>query len=281
MKETVSFIKSGLQNLYTATEIRELTSLILESVCRLDRTAVLLRKDTQLSSNEKNRIAEIVAELQKRRPIQYILGETEFYGLTFKVNENVLIPRPETEELVDWIVRSETSPKMILDFGTGSGCIAIALAKRFCEAEVFGLDFSENAIAAAKENAEKNRVKTHFLKFDILNDCISDCFGENPDLIVSNPPYVVPSEKAAMERNVLDFEPHSALFVPEEQPLLFYERIADIALQMLNRGGKLYFETNAHFARQTAEMLENKGFINVELRRDLAGKERLLRGEKP
>jgi release factor glutamine methyltransferase len=283
MQEIIDFIKTQLQDLYPVSEIKSFTYLILESVCRFDKQSILSGKDKQLSANERLRIQEIVAELKKYRPIQYILGETEFYGLKFQVNENVLIPRPETEELVDWIVsayESSCTPGMsCLDVGTGSGCIAIALAKKLPDASVFALDISEKALEVARKNAADNGVNIQFFRQDILKDSFEN-FSEKWDIIVSNPPYITPLEKAMMSKNVLDYEPDEALFTPQEKPLLFYERIAEIGLKHLKETGALYFEINALYGKEMVEMLQDKGYGAVRLLKDIAGKDRMIHAKR-
>ncbi|GHT11909.1 release factor glutamine methyltransferase [Bacteroidia bacterium] len=280
MQTTLNLIKAQLQHLYSDAEIKAFGFLILESVCCLDKQAVLRDKDKQLSPNERFQIGEIIESLKKYRPIQYILGETEFYGLRFKVNENVLIPRPETEELVD-LIQSDyrKSPLSVLDIGTGSGCIAIALAKNLPDASVYALDISEKALEIARQNAERNRVNVHFFQQDILADFPANSSGDLPekwDIIVSNPPYVTPEEKRAMSKNVLDYEPHQALFAPQKKPLLFYERIADMGLNRLEESGALYFETSALYGKETVGMLREKGYRSVQLLQDISGKDRMI-----
>jgi release factor glutamine methyltransferase len=280
MQKTIAFIHEQLQDLYPVQEIKSLCYLVLEFVCRKDRQSLLLGKDKQLSSNERLRVQEIVSGLKNHRPLQYITGETEFYGLKFCVDENVLIPRPETEELVDWIVKSEPKPLLSLDIGAGSGCIAIALAKSLSNsaAAFYALDISEKALAVARKNAEANGVKVHFIHCDILKEW-SAALPERFDLIVSNPPYVTPQEKALMSRNVLDYEPHRALFVPQEKPLLFYERIADVGWKHLKESGSLFFETSSLYGKETAKMLEKKGYRSVELMKDISGKDRMIKAQ--
>ncbi|GHU79040.1 release factor glutamine methyltransferase [Bacteroidia bacterium] len=289
-----AIIKSQLRDYYPESEIKSFYYLIMESVCRLDKQSVLLGKDTQISPDEKLLIGKMIEDLKKFRPIQYILGETAFYGLKFKVNEHVLIPRPETEELVERIIHDEVKGERrrvkgercrVLDVGTGSGCIAVTLAKHLPDAEVYALDVSEKALEIARKNAERNQVKVHFFQYDLLKDVAFPFppFTLHPSpftfhLIVSNPPYVTPEEKKNMSKNVLDYEPHQALFVPQDKPLLFYERIAEMARNHLKKNGTLYFETSAIHGRDTAEMLKGKGFENVRLFRDIAGRERMVGG---
>jgi release factor glutamine methyltransferase len=274
------FIQEQLREFYPDDEIKSFGYLILESVCSLDKSSVLRHKDKQLSLNECFRIQEIIEDLKKYRPIQYILSETEFYGLKFKVNEHVLIPRPETEELVEWIIKEET-PRLgykILDVGTGSGCIAVTLAKHLPEAEVFALDISEKALDVARRNATENQANVHFFQHDMLTDApfASPCESLIFDCIVSNPPYIPLKEKATIAKNVLDYEPHQALFVPHENPLLFYERIAGFALRSLKENGALYLETHSLFGQETAKMLENKNFHSVKLLKDISGNDRII-----
>jgi release factor glutamine methyltransferase len=288
MQQTLQYIQQQLQGLYLTSEIKSFFYLILEFVCKKDKYILLRDKDNQLSSNELIQIQGIVEELKKFRPIQYILGETEFYGLKFKVNENVLIPRPETEELVDRIIRHASglfpqerkSPaKSVLDIGTGSGCIAVALAKQIPGASVYALDISEKALEVALQNAQANGVSVSFFQQDIFEDNPFSVFRFPFSIIVSNPPYIVPSEKQQMSPNVLNYEPHQALFVPEEQPLLFYERIADLGLKHLEKNGFLFFETGSLFGKAIAEMLRKKGYQSVELLKDISGKDRMVRGQ--
>jgi len=278
MQETLSFIQTELQEFYSLDEIRNLSFRILESAGGIDRQSVLLGKDKQLSLNQKKRISQIVEDLKEYRPIQYILGETEFYGLRFDVTGDVLIPRPETEELVEWIScwiknRFPNNSIHILDIGTGSGCIAVTLAKKYPNARVSALDFSTGVLNVASRNAKLNEVELDLIRMDILT--------EEPegrwDIIVSNPPYIVPSEKAAMSSNVLKHEPHAALFVPEENPLLFYERIAELGLGNLSEEGALFFEINPLYVPELVEMLKQKGYRSVELKKDISGKDRMIK----
>jgi len=255
----------------------------------MTKSSVLRCKDKQLSLNEQLRIEEIIEELKEYRPIQYIFGKTEFYGLAFKVDENVLIPRPETEELVEWIIKETPPPsplqrrgrsRKVLDVGTGSGCIAIALAKHLPGAEVFALDISDNALDVARQNAIANQTDVRFFQYDILNDNSFPFSSLSFDCIVSNPPYITMREKSAMAKNVLDYEPHQALFVPNENPLLFYERIADFARKHLSETGSLYFETNSLYGKAAAEALKNKNFRLVKLLKDISGNDRILIAKK-
>ena len=280
MKTILHSIREQLWDFYPDSEIKSFGYLILESVCNMDKSSVLRRKDKQLSLNERFRIQEIIEELKKYRPIQYILGETEFFGLKFKVDENVLIPRPETEELVEWVIKEKRSQSgyQLLDIGTGSGCIAIALAKHLPETEVYALDISSEALDVARQNAIINQAEVHFFQHDILKDePFAFPFSSlSFDYIVSNPPYIPLEEKAVVAKNVLDYEPHSALFVSQENPLLFYERIADFARYALREAGSLYFEINSRYGRESVKMLEDKNFRSVKLLKDISGNDRII-----
>ena len=283
MKATIEYIRQQLSPAYPAQEIESLIRILLNHVCHRQIHEIWSGKDTQILPNERKLIEEIVEGLLNCRPIQYLLGETLFYGLRFLVNQHVLIPRPETEELVEWIVSdAQAMPSSkglrILDIGTGSGCIAVSLAKHLPEAKVCGLDISEEALNVAQQNAAINQVTVEWVQRDILDNSGDNDCGHEFDIIVSNPPYITPAEKADMEPNVLDYEPHLALFTPPNQPLLFYERIADYGKKYLCKQGSVYFETNASFAGKVVELLSRKGYYNVVLRKDISGKERMVRG---
>ncbi|MDR3268915.1 MAG: peptide chain release factor N(5)-glutamine methyltransferase [Tannerella sp.] len=276
MNESAAYIRDSLKSLYPPEEIRSFSRRIMECVCGLSPVQQILRKDKQLSHTEKERIREIVQRLGKSEPIQYVLGETSFYGLVFEVNPSVLIPRPETEELVDHMLRTPTPAGMrVLDVGTGSGCIAVALAKRLTGATVFAVDISDAALETAKRNALRNGVSVQFMQADILSEPASSfpVF----DRIVSNPPYVKESEKAGMHPNVLNYEPHQALFVPDDDPLLFYRRIATLAREKLTDNGSLFLEINAACGAIVVEMLHEKAFREIELMCDLSGKDRFVK----
>ncbi|WP_436416330.1 peptide chain release factor N(5)-glutamine methyltransferase [Petrimonas sp.] len=279
MQNPKYFIKSELKDLYSPDEISSLTRLILEKEFAIPFADILACKFNHLSDAEMQKLTEIVGKLKNSEPIQYILGESDFFGLAFYVNGSVLIPRPETEELVQWVLESaENKPMKILDIGTGSGCIAVTLAKKLPSAEVHAWDISEDALEVARKNAERNGVKVIFVKRDMLLEPVSD---EKFDIIVSNPPYVTEVEKTEMQENVLNFEPHLALFVPDDNALVFYEKIADFALTNLNKGGQLFFEINRAKGADIARLLEEKGFKNIELRKDISGNERMVMAEPP
>jgi release factor glutamine methyltransferase len=274
----VEYIRTHLSEGFTVGEIRAFTTLILKEVCNLSFSDIVACKFTELSDNEKQNIISIVKRLQKGEPIQYILGVTEFYGLDLKVTSSVLIPRPETEELVEWILleTKQLNPH-ILDIGTGSGCIAITLSKKMKYATVDAWDVSAEALEVAKENAKANNVSIKFSKVDVL---AKQDLDKRFDIIVSNPPYIIESEKKVMSKNVLDFEPHQALFVSNNDALIFYDRIADIAVKLLNKNGMLYFEINQAYGQQIVQLLQQKNFINIELKKDISGNYRMIRAMK-
>ena len=277
MQDILQNIRKSLSGFYPDNEISGLVRLLIEHVTKSSMPALLSDKNTKITSEEVLKIDKIVERLQRFEPIQYILGETEFYGLPFTVNQDVLIPRPETEELVELILNEnkETKP-CILDIGTGSGCIAISLQKHLPEAPVTAWDISEKALAVAALNSKNNSVNVTFNQVDILSDYPTD---HSFDIIVSNPPYVLDSEKKNMHANVLDYEPHTALFVADNDPLLFYNRIADVAIQLLTDGGKLYFEINRAKGQETIKMLENKNFSEIRLIKDISGNDRMVRAQ--
>lgn len=279
MQHSVLHLLKKLDGLYTQSELSILSHLIVEEVCGNASMLRITDKNSHLSNSELKKVLDIVDRLENREPIQYIVGKTEFYGFPFFVSPDVLIPRPETEELVEWIIaENKKSGLLMLDIGTGSGCIAVTLAKKIVNSEIYAWDISEKALEVASRNALLNNVNVVFAEQDILQPVDKkECF----DVIVSNPPYVTESEKISMDPNVLDFEPHGALFVPDDHALLFYERIADVALLLLHNGGKLYFEINREKGRQVCNMLADRGFTQVELKKDLSGNDRMVRAVKP
>lgn len=263
---------------YAETEASALARWILEEEFGFSTLELYAGKDTDFPMEKRKRLNDILVRLARFEPIQYIIGKTEFCGLTLKVSSDVLIPRPETAELVDWIVSDcPQSGLRVLDIGTGSGCIAITLAERMVEAEVSAWDISEKALAVARENALHNNVRIAFSCMDVFNEPTGTSVF---DIIVSNPPYITESERAEMERNVLDYEPETALFVPDTDPLRFYRRIAHIGNQMLKPGGKLFFEINRAYGSETAAMLKYGGYSQVEVRSDSYGNARMIKAIK-
>ncbi len=267
---------------YSPEEAGSITWLVISFVCRITRSQYLADKNRELSEQQFSELQEAFASLKKGIPVQYVLGETEFYGSVFKVNPGVLIPRPETEELVDWIlkdVHTDNGEKInlrILDIGTGSGCIPVTLAKYIPQAEVSALDISLEALTLAKENAALNNSEIVFIHDDILNPRPS---ASKYSIITSNPPYVTLAEKAQMHSNVLEHEPHLALFVPDEDPLVFYKAIATFAVEHLEKDGLLYLEINEHLGQETLALLQKAGFSNIQLRQDLRDKDRMIRAQ--
>ena len=282
MTKIIDSIKSALQGIYPPTEIKGLIRIIMEDVFQIPPHHYLMNMGRALTPEEHEQLEQIIARLKQHEPIQYILGKAPFCGLELDVNSSTLIPRPETTELIEWITHEHQPANLrILDIGTGTGCIAIALAKAFPNASLFALDISEETLRTATHNAEKNEVQISFLQADILQfEKLVEQFDAPLDLIVSNPPYICLAEKKEMEKHVLDFEPHGALFVPDDDPLLFYRQIAKFGLETLTQGGSLYFEINRAYGKETQEMLEQLGYQNVICRKDLAGNDRMIKATR-
>ena len=276
IKDIRSFLSQEINDIFPPEEIWAMSNIIVRDVLGISDIERLRDPDKLLSEKEIVTIQNIASELKTGKPIQYILGEAPFYGLTFKVTPDTLIPRQETEELVRHIITENASLEGdILDIGTGTGCIAIALSVNMQKANLFASDFSREALEVAQINAQKNNAKVNFIYDDILNTSIDGSF----DIIVSNPPYVLESEKRMMSINVVNFEPPTALYVPDDKPLLFYEKIAEFASEHLKEKGKLYFEINEAFGPQVAEMMRSKGFQKVRIIKDINGKDRFAEGE--
>jgi len=261
-----------LQEVYLLEEAQQIARLLLEEYGYEPKDLIL---DPETDLNEQ-KIAQKLDKLLHSEPIQYVLGKTFFYENTFLVNPNVLIPRPETEELVDQISKENPNAKSILDIGTGSGCIAISLAQKL-NAKVWAWDISEKALEVAQKNTKKIGVEVFFDQKDILKNPI---FDQKFEIIVSNPPYVTNSEKKLMQKNVLDFEPYLALFVSDHDPLLFYRHIADFAATHLEKNGKIYLEINEEFGQKTAELLAERGFEELKIGKDFRGKDRFVSAKK-
>lgn len=266
---------------YDLSEARAVVRLVLEQRFQMTFADVLCGKVNELSRDNRNALAKIMKRLETGEPVQYVLGECEFYGRMFYVRPGVLIPRPETEELVEWVI-SEQKQCRILDIGTGSGCISVSLAAEL-KADVTAWDISPDALSVASDNAKRLGVNLTLRQIDVLSD--SPDGGVKPedrrktyDVIVSNPPYICDKERKDMEANVLDHEPHIALFVPDNDPLLFYRRIALLAKDMLLPGGALYFEGNREYAEDVAAMMRSMGYDDVEVRSDQYGNPRMTRG---
>lgn len=275
LKDFKPLFISKLEKTYDLDEINSFFYILLEKFFNFKRVDFILKPNFELPKADLLKWEYVIFELQKQKPIQYILGETYFYGNYFKVNDHTLIPRPETEELVDLIVKntSKNKPILILDIGTGSGCIAISLAKALPNAQVFGLDISGEALKIAKQNADLNEVTVNFIQESVLDiENLPLIF----DIIVSNPPYVRNLEKNEILPNVLEFEPHLALFVEDDDALLFYRKITQLSKNNLNQKGKLYFEINQYLGIETKELIEKYGFKNVKIIKDFKGNDRIV-----
>ena len=274
------FIKT-LENEFPLEEVNSFFNIIIEHYLGITRLELALDPNKELSEKEHQNLIEISKRLQQHEPIQYILGETTFFGLNFHVNKNVLIPRPETEDLVSWILsdlpKKQTGTLLnILDIGTGSGCIAISLAKNLPHAKLTALDISKPALEMASKNAEMNGVEIHFKNEDVLN--LKSLLGTF-DVIVSNPPYVRDLEKKEMHRNVLENEPEQALYVRDTDPLIFYREITSLAKEGLKSGGLLYFEINQYLAEETEKLMKDSGF-ETTVKKDIFGNFRMIKGIK-
>lgn len=273
------FLSAKLKPVYEHREAVAITNWVLEELTGLQKSERLVHKEKALTAEQESLLKEYCAQLQGHKPLQYILGHTSFMKMDFFVNESVLIPRPETEELVDWIVQSirdRNKKYHILDIGTGSGIIAVSIKKLLPLAEVQATDVSISALNIARKNAATNQTDIHFQQADILNENTWQAFTVF-DIIVSNPPYVRLSEKNEMDNHVLNYEPHLALFVDDEDPLLFYDKIARFARMHLNDKGLLYFEINESLGDQTVQLLEQNGFSEVILKKDFQGKDRMVK----
>lgn len=279
LKQYKTHFFDSLKNIQDEQEIESYFFILTEYLHNLKRVDVALNPNFELSDAEVEKWNTILADLQQEKPIQYITGEAWFYGLRFEVNENTLIPRPETEELLEWIIESQKSKVKsqkleILDIGTGTGCIPISLKANLPKANVSAIDVSEKALEVAKRNAASNKVEINFIQTNILE--VED-LNQYFDIIVSNPPYVRNLEKEEIKKNVLDYEPHLALFVEDTDALLFYRKIAQLALKNLTPNGLLFFEINQYLGKETVELLQNLGFKNIELKKDIYGNDRMIR----
>ena len=278
MKTVSQNIQEALATVYTDGEIKALTRIIATELLCVSQMAYYLKDDIILSAKQQSLLDNVIERLKKQEPIQYILGYCDFCGFRFKVTQATLIPRPETSELVEWIASEATGKESILDIGTGSGCIAVGLAHKMPQSKVTAWDISNDALAVAAENSKANSCAVTFEQVDILaHQPNSELF----DIIVSNPPYIKENEKEAMHANVLNWEPHTALFVPDSDPLLFHRTIAKKGLTLLKPGGQLYFEINRAHGKETMEMLAALGYKEIELRKDFADNDRMIRAVKP
>ncbi len=283
LKLLKTYFINSLLNYYPKTEIISFFYVLTQYILVLRRIDVSLSYNNKISKIDIKKFQDSIDKLKIYEPIQYIVGETEFYDLPFKVNDSVLIPRPETEGLVDWIINTYQTSNYkqlhILDIGTGSGCIAISLAKNLPNSKVFGLDVSKEALDIAKQNAKLNNLEVKFIEADILN-CDFEFDDIEFDVIVSNPPYVRELEKEKMSANVLKYEPHLALFVENEDSLLFYKKISQFANKILSSKGQLFFEINEYLGNEMFNLLKDEEFVDIELKADIFEKDRMIKGIK-
>ena len=279
MHPIVNEIREALRGIYPDSEALSLAKMLLVEAFGFSTLELYGGKDKEISGNRRDDLDKMLSRLLKNEPIQYVLGKETFCGLDFEVDSNVLIPRPETRELVEWIVadRKSDASCRILDIGTGSGCISISLAKFLPGFKVEAWDISRAALDVARRNAQRNGVEVLFRHQDVL-DALPG--GAIYDVIVSNPPYIAEKEKLDMDANVLDWEPSTALFVPDADPLLFYRKIAELGLSMLKAGGALYFEINRAYGQETVNMLESLNYSQIELRKDGWGNDRMIKACK-
>ena len=274
VKDILQQIRTRLGSYYTTGEVTALSRILATELLGVKESIYFLKDPVTLTHEQQQMLDKALERLQTYTPIQHIIGYESFCGLRFRVNSNVLIPRPETQELVAWIESEATGKERILDIGTGSGCIAVSLAKRLPHCTVEAWDISSEALSVAQENSRINETRVKLEQRDILTYSPTN---KQFDIIVSNPPYIREIEKESMEANVLQWEPHTALFVPDNDPLLFYRTIAQKALTMLAPGGRLYFEINRAYGKETCQMLAELGYSNIELRKDFADNDRMVR----
>lgn len=292
VKQYRNYFNETLKTIYPITEIDSFFFLLLEEYLGFRRVDIVLKSDFKITQETLNLLQSATKQLEQEVPLQYIIGKTEFYGLPFVVNKHVLIPRPETEELVAWVVSessrfktfntstkqtTETKQLKILDIGTGSGCIPISLKKQLPFAKISAIDISEEALTVAKKNAVLNNVDIHFILQDILKTVALD---QHYDIIISNPPYVRELEKKELKNNVLKNEPHVALFVENDNPLIFYAKIAELAKKYLNKNGLLFFEINQYLGTETIDLVNKKGLKNIQLKKDMFGNDRIVVASK-
>ena len=292
VKQYRNYFNETLKTIYPITEIDSFFFLLLEEYLGFRRVDIVLKSDFKINQQTLNLLQSATKQLEQEIPLQHIIGKTEFYGLPFVVNKHVLIPRPETEELVAWVVSessrfktfntstkqtTETKQLKILDIGTGSGCIPISLKKQLPFAKISAIDISKEALSVAKKNAVLNNVDIHFILQDILKTVTLD---QHYDIIISNPPYVRELEKKELKNNVLKNEPHVALFVENDNPLIFYAKIAELAKNYLNKNGLLFFEINQYLGTETIDLVNKKGLKNIQLKKDMFGNDRIVVASK-
>lgn len=283
VKAVKTYFSDRLETIFSPNEIKLIVNQAISSRLNLNKGELILADEMRLSESDLLYFRSIVKRLLNNEPLQYIFGDTEFYGLIIKCDKRALIPRPETEELVDWIVADlkQKQVEKILDLCTGSGCIALALKSQFSKAKIHAVDYSSDALELAKENSVRLQLDITMIELDVLKDLSDNNFDlDSYDVWISNPPYIPVNEKTLMHSNVLDFEPEMALFVADDQALIFYQVIAEKALRYLKTGGHLYFELNENYAEETFKLITDLGFEAVELKLDLQGKKRMLKAIK-
>ena len=286
LADIIKFYKKELAGIYTESELQNIINWVFEKQLKLSVTQVISNASVRVNQSDLIILEQMCYKLKEHQPIQYVLKEAEFYHLKFKVNKNVLIPRPETEELVELIIsnlRSNISNLTVLDIGAGSGCIPVSIKKNIPTANVYGLDISDNALEIAQYNAQQNKVEVNFFKADVLSDNVEEVIlsqtkNQKLDIIISNPPYVLNSEKEGLENRVKNFEPHLALFVNDTDPILFYRKIAILAKNILSSNGLLYFECHTNYAKAVFQLLIENNFKNVKLYKDMSGLDRFVSG---
>ena len=270
----LTYFKKELKGIIDDREITSLAYITIENIFGLDKSSCILSTMKEIGYSNRKYIIKTVSELKTGKPIQYIVGKADFYGLKFVVSKSVLIPRSETEELVDWIIKTSSDKTGFLDIGTGSGCIIISLCKNL-QGDFMGIDISKDALLVAKENNSNYNTSVNFRKMDILKENFEK--GSFFDVIVSNPPYVLLSELKNMNNNVVDFEPHIALFVDDSDPLFWYKIISIKAKRLLNKDGHLYFEINENYGSEVVSILDEEGFVDIELKKDINDNDRMVK----
>ncbi len=274
LSNILPYFKNELKDISNEREITNFAYLTIKHILGFDVSDCILNSNYIISPKHKNQIFDVVSNLKSHKPIQYIFGETQFFGLTMHVGKAVLIPRPETEELVNWIIKDFKGKGNFLDIGTGSGCLIISLSK-YLKGNFYGIDLSNNALRVAERNNKNHNTKVNFYQMDIIHDEFNQEILF--DVIVSNPPYVLNSEKRFMQKNILNYEPHIALFVDDNDPLIYYKVIARKSRNILNKNGFLYFEINERCAKNIIDILLFEGFVNIELKKDINDKERMIK----
>lgn len=279
LSEIRGYFKKALGDKFTDHELKIMVKFLYRKRFTASDTEFLLNQDMRMSESDLLYFHKALKRIQNDEPLQYVLGETEFFGLDLKIDHRALIPRPETEELVEWILESEHGKDQIADLCAGSGCIALALKSILKKSTIFALEFSDDAVSLLKENIERSKLDLQVVKSDVLNDSYASLIDSKLDVIVSNPPYIPNKDKAFMSANVLNFEPEMALFVEDDDPLIFYREIMQRSKTVLKNKGWLYFEIHEDLGQEVVELFRVNDFVNIELRKDLQSKDRMVRGQ--